>query len=411
MDQSVVVEFSRELLQSSCPAWQRLQAVRAIDAYRNSVLELPPLQLEEMIQALERRAGQERQFPGGEVPGLADENQLIGVIDPDEPPVLQHVRRELRVQGMMLRTEQAYVGWVKRFLTDCATDASVWDDVAAALPAESQIRVFLTTLAVDGNVAPSTLQQAKSALIFLYRKVYGQPLGFIDAAPSKKPPRLPVVLSRAEIEALVPLFSGLKQLMFLLMYGAGLRHLECRRLRVKDVCPDQRQLIIRNGKGDKDRVSVLPNRCREPIAGQIQQIRAVYDEDQSLGTAGVFLPHALGRKYPNAGREFAWQWLFPSRQLAKDPVSGLRRRHHISEDFFAKEFKRNLKVAGIDKNAVPHSLRHSFATHLLESGSDIRTVQELLGHKDVRTTMIYLHVLNRPGVGVKSPADSVGVVS
>ena len=315
----------------------------------------------------------------------------------------------MRVQGLMLRTERAYVGWIKRFLTDQASSPAAWNADGNALPPESSIRLFLTSLAVEGRVAPSTQVQAKSALIFLYRKLFGRQLAYIDAVSADKPRRLPVVLSRDEIHELVPLFEGIKQLMFLLMYGAGLRHLECRRLRVKDICLDQRQIVVRNGKGDRDRISVLPDRCRSGLADQIQRAAVLHNRDLADGHGRVYLPHALERKYPNANAEFGWQWLFPARQMSVDPVSGERRRHHVCEDFFAKEFKRRLKDTEISKNAVPHSLRHSFATHLLEDGADIRTVQELLGHQDVQTTMIYLHVLNRPGVTVKSPADAMGV--
>ncbi len=260
---------------------------------------------------------------------------------------------------------------------------------------------------MDGNVAPSTQNQAKSALLFLYERILGRDFGFLDAAAADKEARLPVVLSRSEIGQLLPLFVGLKRLMFLVMYGAGLRHLECRRLRVKDVCFDEGHIVVRDGKGAKDRITVLPDRCRSELQDQIQCLRTLHEEDLEQGNGRVYLPHALERKYPNASADFAWQWLFPARQTSVDPVSGVRRRHHVGEDYFAKEFQRQLKRSKIAKNAVPHSLRHSFATHLLEDGADIRTVQELLGHKDVRTTMIYLHVMNKPGLAVKSPADGL----
>ncbi|MFY9252235.1 MAG: integron integrase, partial [Fuerstiella sp.] len=293
-----------------------------------------------------------------------------------------------------------YVGWVRRFLNECGSDD-------AALFGALEVRNFLTGLAVDGNVAPSTQNQAKSALLFLYERILGRDFGFLDAAAADKEARLPVVLSRSEIGQLLPLFVGLKRLMFLVMYGAGLRHLECRRLRVKDVCFDEGHIVVRDGKGAKDRITVLPDRCRSELQDQIQCLRTLHEEDLEQGNGRVYLPHALERKYPNASADFAWQWLFPARQTSVDPVSGVRRRHHVGEDYFAKEFQRQLKRSKIAKNAVPHSLRHSFATHLLEDGADIRTVQELLGHKDVRTTMIYLHVMNKPGLAVKSPADGL----
>ncbi|MCL4108523.1 UNVERIFIED_CONTAM: hypothetical protein GTU68_046804 [Idotea baltica] len=310
----------------------------------------------------------------------------------------------------MRRTEVAYVGWIKRFLTEYAETAVAWDDLSGdSLPSESCIRKFLTDLAVEGNVAPSTQNQAKSALLFLYKSVFAVRLGFLDVTPAGKSERLPVVLSQSEISQLLPGFLGLKRLMFELMYGAGLRHLECRRLRVKDVAFDEGHLIVRNGKGDHDRITVLPDSCREVLQGQIRAVRMRHEEDVAAGGGEVWLPHALERKYSAASSEIAWQWIFPARQTTKDPVSGQRRRHHVSESFFASEFKKQLRRSGIAKNAVPHSLRHSFATHLLEGGADIRTVQELLGHKDIRTTQMYLHVMNKPGLAVTSPLDDLPV--
>ena len=256
-------------------------------------------------------------------------------------------------------------------------------------------------------MAASTQDQAKSALLFLYQQVLNRELAFLDVSRSKKPQRLPVVLSRKEIAQLLPEFSDLKRLMFLVMYGAGLRHKECRRLRVKDVCFDEGHIIVRNGKGDKDRITVLPACCRQDLIEQVEKVRRQHTRDLESGFGRVYLPHALERKYPNENKEFGWQWVFPSHRMAKDPRSGERRRHHVGEDFFADFLKSATDRIGLAKNAVPHSLRHSFATHLLESGADIRTVQELLGHEDVRTTMIYLHVMNKPGLAVRSPADEV----
>ncbi len=408
VDQAVVIRFLQQIKSTGTEAWKRLQAVQAIDAYFREVLQRPISGLDSVIAALTRVASQERLL-GDDRPLSANETaDLVGIIDPDEPAMLQRVRREARVSGLLRRTELAYVGWIKRFLVEhSATSAGLSDDTGAALPPESAIRTFLTSLAVEGNVAPSTQNQAKSALLFLYQKVFSQRIGFLDVVPAGKAERLPVVLSREEVSRLMPLFSDLKQLIFLVMYGSGLRHLECRRLRVKDVCFDEGHIIVRNGKGDQDRITVLPDRCRELLRQQITRVLHQHQEDLDSGNGRVWLPHALERKYTNANAEPGWQWVFPARQHSVDPVSGERRRHHVSEEFFAKEFHLQLRRSKIMKNAVPHSLRHSFATHLLESGADIRTVQELLGHKDVRTTMIYLHVMNKPGLAVKSPADLI----
>jgi integron integrase len=215
------------------------------------------------------------------------------------------------------------------------------------------------------------------------------------------------VLSREENERLYCQFVGVRRLMFAILYGAGLRHVECRRLRFKDICLDQGHIVVRSGKGDKDRITVLPTAARGMLEQQLAAVRAQHERDLRDGLDGVFLPHALERKYPRAGRELGWQWMFPSRQPARDPRTGALRRHHVSDEHFGGFFKHALRQAGIDRHAVPHSLRHSFATHLLEGGADVRTVQELLGHEDVSTTMIYLHVMNKPGLAVRSPIDAL----
>ena len=231
------------------------------------------------------------------------------------------------------------------------------------------------------------------------------PVGFLDVVPANKPERLPVVFSRQGISTLLPEFESLRRLMFFVMYGAGLRHAECRRLRVKDICFDEGHIVVRSGKGEKDRITVLPDCCRPDLLEQVERVRRLHNRDLENGTGAVYLSYALERKYAHENRDFGWQWVFPAHKLSKDPRNGQIRRHHVGENHFAKFFKTAIDRSGIVKNAVPHSLRHSFATHLLEDGADIRTVQELLGHKDVKTTMIYTHVMNRPGLAVKSPAD------
>lgn len=393
-----VVRFLRSLRDNGTPAWQRLQATRAIEAYQRMVLGSQSPSLQAIRLTLSRLADQEKAGQGA--PGIKDERHLEGIIDPREPPLIQQARREMRLRHKALRTERAYVGWIERFMRHCGST-----DLTRC--GEAEIKRFLTDLAVHGNVTASTQNQAKCALLFLFRIVIGRDLAFLDVAKATKPERLPVVLSRAEIERLLAEFCGTRRLMFAVMYGAGLRHHECRRLRIKDICFDDGHIVVRSGKGDKDRITVLPGLARDMLWEQVAAVRIQHDLDLQSGLGGVFLPHALERKYPNAGREFAWQWLFPSRQPARDPRSGVSRRHHVSEEFFSGFFKQAVRRAGVAKHAVPHSLRHSFATHMLEGGADIRTVQDLLGHKDVSTTMIYLHVMNKPGLAVQSPIDSL----
>ncbi len=396
-----VITFSQSLLKSNTPAWQRLQAVRAVEAYRDLVLKTDKPSLTEVKIKLGQVAEQERDDGTGTgAPGVSDERKLIGEIDPNEPAIIQRMRRSLRVMRRSLETERAYIGWIMRFIVFCGDDD-------LEMFGEKEIKAFLTGLAVEGDVSGGTQNQAKSALLFLYQKVLGRELEFLDVTRASKASQMPVVLSRNEIGRLAPEFRGLRRLMFMVLYGSGLRHRECRRLRVKDVCFDEGHIVVRKAKGEKDRITLLPDKCRQDLIEQIERVRRLHQRDLDDGFGKVYLPFALERKYPNECLEFGWQWVFPAARMSRDPRTHEIRRHHIGEDYFAKFFKTAIDRVGIVKNAVPHSLRHSFATHLLESGSDIRTVQELLGHKDVRTTMIYLHCMNKPGLAVKSPADSV----
>ena len=390
----LAIKFSRSLLENGCPAWQRLQAVRAVEAYRNLIhLDGRPSLLE-MKRALERIVAQEKDAS----PGVRDEAQIVGIIDPNAPQIIQDLRRELRLQGKLMRTELAYVKWVQRFLNHFGTEDPTLLD-------EASIRKFLTYLAVERSVAVSTQNQAKSALLFLFQRVLQRELEFLDFAPASKAAKLPVVLNRDEIDRMMVQFQGNKQLMFWLMYGAGLRHLECRRLRIKDVEIDEGVILVRSGKGEKDRITMLPQRTKQALIEQIERVRSQHRQDLKDGLGEVYLPYALARKYPNESQKFGWQWLFPSHKLSRDPKTDKLMRHHVGSTYFANAFNRALVRAEIVKNAVPHSLRHSFATHLLEDGTDIRTVQELMGHKDLSTTQIYLHVMNKPGLNVKSPLD------
>lgn len=398
-----VIEFLIKLRDRRQWAWQRLQAVEAILAYQNLILKIDEPSLADVrgqlvrLSALEQRT---QTMNGQDGTGPEDRRKLIGRIDQSETEIVQRTREYLRLLHYARETERASIGWIQRFIQHCGSEE-------LGKFGERQITAFLTKLAVEGNVAQSTQKQALSSLLFVYEKVLDRQLSFLDVVGSTKARRLPVVLSREEITRLVAEFNGRNWLMFQLMYGAGLRHKECRQLRIKDVCFDDGHLIVRNGKGDKDRVTVLPQVCSVPLQEQIQVAASTYERDVEDGFGEVWLPNALARKYPHASRELAWQWIFPSRQIARDPVSGQMRRHHIHETTFGDAFKMALRSAEINKAATPHSLRHSFATHLLENGHDICTVQEILGHKDVKTTEVYLHVMNKPGLAVTSPADAL----
>ena len=315
------------------------------------------------------------------------------------PGLLERVRECCRVRHYSLRTERAYVGWIWRFVT--ANGKRHPRDMGAV-----EVEAFLSQLATRDDVAASTQNQALSALLFLYREVLGVQLPWMESViRAKRPQKIPAVLSRAEVTRLLALMDGQVALMASLLYGTGMRLMECVRLRVQDVGFDRNEICVRNGKGGKDRWVPLPRRVRERLREQVERVRILHGQDLAAGGSEVFLPHALARKYPNAGREFSWQYVFPSPHESKDPRSGKRRRHHVDEAVLQRAVKNARDKAGIDKPASCHTLRHSFATHLLESGQDIRTVQELMGHKDVSTTQIYTHVLGRGANGVLSPLD------
>ena len=315
------------------------------------------------------------------------------------PGLLEKVRECLRVRHYSLRTEEAYLGWIKRF---------VWfhgkrhpRDMGAA-----EVEAFLTDLAVKRNVSAATQNQALAALLFLYKEVLGIQLPWLDEiVRAKRSKHLPTVLTVREVGAVLARLEGTVGLIAPLLYGTGMRLLEGLRLRVKDVDFDMRQITVRDGKGAKDRVTMLPAALVEPLRAHLAQVKALHEEDLAGGYGAVWLPDALMVKFPNAPKEWGWQYVFPAGSFAADPVSGVRRRHHVQEQAVQRAMRKAALAAKIAKPVSPHTLRHSFATHLLESGYDIRTVQELLGHKDVSTTMIYTHVLNRGGKGVVSPLD------
>ncbi|MEK6551750.1 MAG: integron integrase [Pseudomonadota bacterium] len=319
---------------------------------------------------------------------------------PSRPPkLLDQVRDRLRVKHYSIRTEQVYVDWIKRFIW--FHDKRHPKDMGAP-----EIEAFLTHLAVKGKVSASTQNQAKSALLFLYREVLEQKLPWLDkVTQAKASQRLPVVLTVDEVQAVLKRLSATHWLIASLLYGAGLRLMEAVRLRVKDVEFARHEIIVREGKGGKDRVTMLPESVIEPLKRHLAKVKALHEEDLAAGGGDVYLPFALDKKYPNAKREWGWQYVFPSAKHSVDPRSGVTRRHHVDEKGIQRAMKQAVRDAQIAKPATPHTLRHSFATHLLLGGYDIRTVQELLGHSDVATTMIYTHVLNRGGKGVVSPLD------
>jgi integron integrase len=315
---------------------------------------------------------------------------------------LDEVRRCLRVRHYSIRTETAYVGWIKRFIL--ANHRRHPKDLGGR-----EVEAFLSLLAVRGRVAASTQNQALSALLFLYRDVLGQDLPWMEkVVRAKRPLRVPTVLSVAEVRALLAAMDGRAWLMASLIYGSGMRLMECLRLRVKDVDFGRSELTVREGKGARDRRTVLPGALVPMLQREIERVRALHASDLAQGFGRVWLPHALARKYPRADVEPGWQYLFPSDRRSVDPRDGVERRHHIDDQVLARGMKAAARRVGLAKPVSAHTLRHSFATHLLEAGYDIRTIQELLGHKDVATTQIYTHVLNRGGSGVLSPLDRPG---
>jgi len=319
--------------------------------------------------------------------------------DPPKPRLLDRVRAAIRTRHYSRRTEKAYVAWIRRYIFFHGKRHPA--DMGAG-----EITRFLASLAVDGKVAASTQNQALSALLFLYREVLQQEVPWLDdLVYAKRPHHLPVVLTREEVHAVLVEIHGVPRLMAVLLYGAGLRLLECARLRVKDIDIARNQIVVRAGKGDRDRLTMLPTTIKADLMRHLESVRRQHQLDLQTGAGWVELPWALATKYPNAGREWLWQWVFPATRIYVDRSTGQRRRHHLHETVLQRAVKTASLRAGIAKRVSCHTFRHSFATHLLEDGHDIRTVRELLGHHDVSTTMIYTHVLNRGPGAVRSPAD------
>jgi integron integrase len=321
----------------------------------------------------------------------------------EQPRLLDRLRYRIRLKHYSIRTEKTYLDWNRRFILfhnkrhPCTMGAQ-------------EVEQFLTYLAVNGRVASSTQNQALSAILFMYKEVLNIELPSINnVTRAKRPEKLPVVFSKNEIQRLLASLDGTYWIMAHLLYGAGLRLMECLRLRVKDVDFDRKQIAVRNGKGNKDRLTMLPETVIPYLQQHLGKVNIIHKQDLSEGYGDVYLPYALERKYPRANKEWGWQYVFASGKRSLDPRSGKIRRHHIDEQSLQRTVKRAIRKSKIIKPGSCHTLRHSFATHLLESGYDIRTVQELLGHKDVRTTMIYTHVLNKGGQGVISPSDRLPV--
>ena len=412
----LVLAFLQSLRDANIPPWRRLQAAQALSSYQRHVLAKQDVNFQPFINKLTQlsRLDDQRDLePDEQVPHTPPSNlrdnspphTIVvlgeghpGLVDQKQPQVIQQMTRTLRMLHHPKSTEVAYLGWIRRFIRHL-------DDENLQRYGEPEIGEFLTDLAVTQHVTAGTQNQALAACLFLYQKVLGRDLRFIHTVRAKSSQYRPVVLTKREVNEILSRLTGRNRMMFLLMYGSGLRHRECRTLRCKDICFESGQIVVRNGKGMKDRVTVLADCVTDQLKQQNEAVRCLHQEDIDHGFGRVYLPFALARKYPNADRDLGWQYVFPSRQLSKDPRSGVIRRHHVHEATFARAFKRAISNTEISKPAVPHTLRHSFATHLLEDGADIRTVQELLGHKDVQTTMIYTHVMNRPGIAVISPSD------
>jgi integron integrase len=322
-----------------------------------------------------------------------------------QPKLLDQVRQVLRLHHYSIHTERSYVDWIVRFVRFHSMRSR--EDL---FPAEAKIESFLTDLAVHANVAPATQNQAMNALVFLYKRVLNHPLqDSINAVRADKKINVPVVMTREEVAAVISLMDGTAQVVAKLLYGSGLRIMEAVRLRVKDVDFQMKQLTVRSGKGDKDRFTTFPTTLTPLLQNHLAGVKTLHQQDLAQGHGEVYLTHALARKYPSAAKEWGWQYVFPARDLSVDPRSGVTRRHHVDPSVINKAIKVAVRRAGLTKHISAHTFRHSFATHLLQRGTDIRTIQQLLGHSDLATTMIYTHILQQGGQGVPSPLDDLGV--
>jgi integron integrase len=319
--------------------------------------------------------------------------------------LLDEARRVLRLHHYSIHTERSYVDWIVRYVRFHKMQSR-----ADLQPAEAKMEAFLSDLAVNQHVAPATQNQAMNALVFLYKRVLEQPLeGKIDALRAEQKVHVPVVLTREEVASVISLLEGTPQLVVKLLYGSGLRIMEAMRLRIKDVDFAMKQVTVRSGKGDKDRVTTFPASLTPLLQNHLARVKTLHQQDLAAGLGEVYLPHALNRKYPNVAREWGWQYIFPAREVSVDPRGGVKRRQHVDPSVINRAIKVVVRRAQLTKSVSAHTFRHSFATHLLQRGTDIRTIQQLLGHNDLKTTMIYTHILQQGGQGVPSPLDDLGV--
>ncbi len=408
-DETHVIEFLKSKVKEKMPIWKRLKIVQGLIWYRNNVRKSERPKIEFIRTKLRDMAAKEREREAGNGASTAEETieGVVGKINPRESDVIQALRRSIRVIGRKFNTEKAYVGKVCAFMEDLGIkNLADFSDIGAA-----EVEAHLTDLAVDGNVAPSTQNQAFSASLFLFEHVLKRDFGKIDAYRSTKGTRIPTVMSKSEVIRVLSFLSGIYLLIGQLLYGCGMRISECLRLRVKDIDFDQMLIEIHNAKGDKSRFVPLPMQLVEPLRNLFESRRVLHERDLANGEASVWLPYALDRKYPSAHKEFKWQFLFASAKFSRDPKTGKRHRHHLHTDTFPLHLRRSVQQAKLDKHVTSHTFRHSFATHLLQDGTDIRTIQELLGHSDISTTMIYTHVLSRPDIRVVSPLDRLSAES
>ena len=400
LDKESVVAYLQVLRDSGIQVWQRIQVLEAIRDYGVRVAEVPVDHLEQMIGVLKK-------FLLGKQPSSVTETEEIAdvtAIDPNEPMIVQQLRMRIRTRHQSLKTEQSYVKWVKQFIVKFNLSQDVgWGTVTKAM-----VESFLTELAVKRNVAASTQNQAFCALLYVFQNLLNRDLNGVDALRAKTPKKVPLVLSIEEAEKLINKFSGVEKIIISILYGAGMRINECLRLRVKDVDFQRMQITIHDAKGVKDRVAIFPMKIVDSLKRQLEARKLQHDKDLADGCGSVYLPYALEKKYPATALDFSWQYVFSAKRISADPRSRRLRRHHMSDKYFSKVFTAAVKLAEIAKPAHAHTMRHSFATHLLDAGQDIRTIQELLGHADVSTTMIYTHVSQHGPSGVKSPLDRLG---